>query len=172
MNKLPQIFTSTARRSISTSAPVHGKRNFRKFLLYNKRGTNHFKEQRNAGAYPDLPIDKRGLKEPGIRNQKGEFKLVPELIPQIVVPDLKGFDLKPYVSYRAPEVYQSEFTPEDLFYSIYANKIIDDWNNKKINEDGTSKEPSSNELLDSYGAQQRARQTGSDIFKADKKNEQ
>uniref|UniRef100_A0A1I7YB11 39S ribosomal protein L41, mitochondrial n=1 Tax=Steinernema glaseri TaxID=37863 RepID=A0A1I7YB11_9BILA len=30
----------------------------------------------------------------------GEFVKVPEMIPEIVVPDLAGFQLKPYVSYR------------------------------------------------------------------------
>ena len=42
----------------------------------------------------------------------GSDEIVPELIPQLVVPDLEGFQLKPYVAYNVPEVTQSEFTAE------------------------------------------------------------
>jgi hypothetical protein len=31
---------------------------------------------------------------------------VPEKVPELVVPDLEGFKLKPYVSYRTKEIYQ------------------------------------------------------------------
>jgi len=44
-------------RCISTSAALLGKRNFRKFHLGNKRGTKIFKRDRNAGLFPDIPIE-------------------------------------------------------------------------------------------------------------------
>ena len=31
---------------------------------------------------------------------------IPEMVPELVVPDLEGFQLKPYVSYRTKEIYQ------------------------------------------------------------------
>ena len=31
---------------------------------------------------------------------------VPETVPELIVPDLEGFKLKPYVSYKTKEIYQ------------------------------------------------------------------
>lgn len=45
------------RRQISTTAIREGKRNFKKFSLYNKRGTRAFKQQQTENPDPDLPID-------------------------------------------------------------------------------------------------------------------
>lgn len=45
------------KRGISTSAVREGKRNFKKFLLYNKRGSRIFKEQQRQNPDPDIPID-------------------------------------------------------------------------------------------------------------------
>lgn len=155
------------KRGISTTAVVHGKKNFRKFLLHNKRGTRIFREQRNAGAFPDIPIDKQGVDDVGYVNSKGEFVRVPEMIPELIVPNLDGFELKAYVSYRAPDVTQTEFTAEDLFHEVYAQKIVKDWNEKKLTEDGQSMEPSKEELQDADDALLAARKTGSDLFEAE-----
>lgn len=46
-------------RGIATSCVCHGKRNFRKFLLYNKRGSRSFKEQQAKNPDPDIPIDSK-----------------------------------------------------------------------------------------------------------------
>lgn len=151
------------KRTITTSAPLNGKKNFRKFLLYNKRGTRLFKQQRITNPDPELPIDKRGVRDTGY-TFKGKYIEVPEKIPQIVVPDLTGFQLKPYVSYKAPNVVQSQFTSRDLFNAVYANKIIDDFKNNRLNDDGSPKQPSAEEELTSDEAWKQARKTGSDIF--------
>lgn len=45
------------RRGISTTPVREGKRNFRKFPLYNKRGTRQFKEEQKINPDPDIPID-------------------------------------------------------------------------------------------------------------------
>lgn len=45
------------KRGISTTVVNNGKRNFRKFMLYNKRGTRIFKEQQKINPDPDIPID-------------------------------------------------------------------------------------------------------------------
>lgn len=94
----------------------------------------------------------------------GNTVVVPELIPEMIVPDLSDFDLKPYVSYRTKQFTQTRFTPEDLFYAVYSEKIIDDWNKKQLNEDGTPKNPSTEEQWNAEEAYLRARQAGSDIF--------
>lgn len=74
------------------------------------------------------------------------------------------FQLKPYVSYRTPEIIQSEFTPEDLFNTIYAPKILKDFQDGSLDENGQSLNPSEYEKQDPETAKLKARQTGSDIF--------
>lgn len=161
MNKINSL--NFIKRSISTSSQLNGKRNFRKFLLYNKRGPRDFKKAQIASPHPDIPIDKRGVKDTGYTFQ-GVYHEVPEKIPQLIVPDLTGCTLKPYVSYKTPEVIQSKFTSEDLFNAVYTKKIVEDFKNGKLREDGSAEEPSENELLDAETARIRARQTGSDVF--------
>uniref|UniRef100_A0A2M3ZBE0 Putative mitochondrial ribosomal protein l41 n=1 Tax=Anopheles braziliensis TaxID=58242 RepID=A0A2M3ZBE0_9DIPT len=153
------------RRSISTTASLAGKKNFRKFLLYNKRGTRIFKQQRaaNPDLYPDMPIDKRGVRDTGV-TVDGKFVEIPERIPELIVPNLEGCKLKPYVSYKAPDVVQSEYTSQDLFNAVYSQKIIDDWKSGKLNEDGSPVEPSAEEALTKEEAWIKARKTGSDMF--------
>lgn len=97
-------------------------------------------------------------------NVNGEFLHIPEKIPELIVPNLAGCKFKPYVTYKTTEVVQSEFTSEDLFNAIYAQKIMDDYKNEKINEDGSSKEPSIEEKLTPEDAYNKARKTGSDLF--------
>lgn len=59
---------------------------------------------------------------------------------------------------------QSEFTARDLFNVVYAPKILKDFKEGKLNEDGTPKESSPEEKMTAEEARLRARQTGSDIF--------
>lgn len=80
--------------------------------------------------------------------------------------------LKPYVSYRVKDVVQSEFTPEDLFLSVYSSKITEDLKNGKLDENGNPSEPSPEELLSPDEAWTRARQTGSDLFAQRSKREE
>jgi large subunit ribosomal protein L41 len=110
-----------------------------------------------------MKVDMRGVKETGI-TMNGKFIPIPEKIPELIVPDLTDCKFKPYVSYKVPEVIQSEFTSQDLYNAIYAQKVIDDFKNDKINDDGSSKEPSAEEDMTSQEAHSRARKTGSDIF--------
>lgn len=153
-------------RGISTTATVAGKHNFRKFLLYNKRGTRIFKKIRaaNPALYPDMPIDKRGVRDTGVITRDGQYVEIPAKIPELVVPNLEGCKLKPYVSYKAPDVFQSEFTSQDLYNAIYAQKVLDDFKSGSLNEDGSPKEPSTEESLNPEEAWARARKTGSDMF--------
>ncbi|XP_026481010.1 39S ribosomal protein L41, mitochondrial [Ctenocephalides felis] len=151
------------KRGISTTSPVYGKRNFRKFLLYNKRGSRIFKKQQIENPDPDVPIDKRGVKDTGY-TINGKYVEIPELIPELIVPDLTDFKLKPYVSYKTPEVYQTKFTSKDLFDAVYSKKIIEDFKAGKLDENGNPLEPSIEEKLTPEEAKINARKTGSDIF--------
>lgn len=161
MSKI-NLINYIARRSISVSAPREGKRNFRKFIIPNKRGTwSHRQQQMTANR--ELEIDKRGVRDVGY-NLNGRFYTVPEMIPEIIVPDLKDCELRPYVSYKAEDVIQSEFTPEQLFDAVYSKKIVIDYKQGKLDEDGQPKEPSDEEKLQPEEAVARAKRTGSDIF--------
>lgn len=147
-------------RSFSTTFTLLGKRNFRKFPVYNKRGTQDYREHRKE---PDWDL---GVRQTGHRPQEGRrrFVPIPEMVPEIIVPDLTDFKLKPYVSYRVPDVVQSEFTPEDLFDACYADKVIKDFKEGKLHADGSPLEPSEDEKRTADEAWARARQTGSDVF--------
>lgn len=112
---------------------------------------------------PDMPIDKRGVRDTGFVI-KGVFKEIPEKIPELIVPDLTDCKFKPYVTYKTPEVVQGEFSSQDLYNAVYAQKVIDDFKHDKLNEDGSSKDPSPEEQLTPEEAFIRARKTGSDIF--------
>lgn len=72
--------------------------------------------------------------------------------------------MKPYVSYRAPDVTQAPFTAKDLFNVVYAKKIVEDFKASKLDEDGQPLEPSEEEKMTAEEARIKARQTGSDMF--------
>jgi large subunit ribosomal protein L41 len=113
-------------RCISTSVVCCGKRNFRKFLLYNKRGTKLFKERQttkdrdsdlfHSAYYQEtskmnlelykccsifilechdirvLIVSDLGVRPVGY--YAGDtFVKVPEMIPELIVPDLTGFQV-------------------------------------------------------------------------------
>lgn len=168
MYKLATISRSVdlSRRCISTTSALSGKKNFRKFYVPSEyRGTRQFRErQKSNNPHPLIPLETWGVRETFIRDEHGREVDVPEMIPELIVPDLTGFNLKPYVSYRTSEFTQTEFTAEDLFNAVYSNKVVDDWNKKQLNEDGTAKQPSEDELLGPDEAYTRARKTGADIF--------
>lgn len=149
-------------RQISTATCHFGKHNFRKFLTPNKRGTRIEKQLR--GKPGGGPIDHRGVRPIGYRDENDTFVIIPERVPEMIVPDLKDCEFKPYVSYRAPNVTQSEFTCQNLFNAVYAKKIIKDFQTGKLNENGEPLEPSEEEKLKSEEAWIKARQTGSDLI--------
>lgn len=81
-----------------------------------------------------------------------------------MVPDLQGFQLKPYVTYRAEDIQQPQFTAETLFNAVYSSKIIDDFDNNNLNPDGSPMQPSREELLTPQEAKDEASKTGTDVF--------
>ncbi|XP_017775155.1 PREDICTED: 39S ribosomal protein L41, mitochondrial [Nicrophorus vespilloides] len=151
------------KRSISTSSIREGKRNFKKFSLHNKRGSRIFKQMQAENPDPEMPIDKRGVRDVGY-TLNGTFYTVPEMIPELIVPDLKDFKLKPYVSYRAPEIYQEELTAQTLFDVVYAPKIKKDHTENKLSADGNPMEPSVQEKQTSEEAWNKAKMTGSELL--------
>ncbi|KAL0979155.1 hypothetical protein UPYG_G00181430 [Umbra pygmaea] len=68
----------------------------------------------------------RGAQPTGILTSSGKFIPVHAMIPQFVVPNLEGFKLKPYVSYRTPPGTEAPVTPEGLFSEVVAPHIQKD----------------------------------------------
>ncbi|CAB0037010.1 unnamed protein product [Trichogramma brassicae] len=153
-------------RGISTSCVRQGKRNFKKFTLINKRGSRLFKEMQKdpKTRHPEIPIDNRGVRPTGYLRGDEKFITVPEMIPELVVPNLEGFKLKPYVSYRSEELYDEPFTADDLFHAVYADKIRDDFNKGLLTPTGEPVNPSPEERLTAEEARDLAASTGSDMF--------
>ncbi|XP_067011902.1 large ribosomal subunit protein mL41 [Anabrus simplex] len=166
-NVLKYSASFQSHRSIFTSAARDGKRNFRKFFLHNKRGSRIFKQQQTMDPDPEIPIYNYGVRRTGYMSGK-RFVHVPEMVPDLIVPDLTDFKLKPYVSYKVPDVIQSEFTAKDLFDAVYSKKILEDFKNGKLDANGNSMEPNEDEKLTPEEAKAKARRTGSDIFACDK----
>ncbi|XP_014212288.1 39S ribosomal protein L41, mitochondrial [Copidosoma floridanum] len=161
MSGINLVFT----RNVSTSCVRHGKRNFRKFDLINKRGSYEFKKAQVKNPDPKYPIDDRGTRKIGYF--KGDkFIAIPEMIPELIVPNLEGFKLKPYVSYKSEDVYQEPFTAKDLFMAIYASKIKDDFDKGKLTPEGEPLEPNEAEKLTPKEARDLASKPGSDMFVA------
>lgn len=63
----------------------------------------------------------RGVRNPGFHTRKAGYIIAQRKVPQFVVPDLTGFELKPYVSMKAPKTSSPELTAEDLLKSIKEN---------------------------------------------------
>uniref|UniRef100_A0AAY5KQI9 Mitochondrial ribosomal protein L41 n=2 Tax=Esox lucius TaxID=8010 RepID=A0AAY5KQI9_ESOLU len=68
----------------------------------------------------------RGAQPTGILTSSRKFIPVQAMIPQFVVPNLEGFKLKPYVSYRSPVGTEPPVTPEGLFSEAVAPQIQKD----------------------------------------------
>ena len=70
----------------------------------------------------------------GYITPSGRFYKMKEIRPELVVPDLTGFKLKPYVSFQVPDVILSEFTAQDLFNACYSNDVINDFRKGKLKD--------------------------------------
>ncbi|XP_034233625.1 39S ribosomal protein L41, mitochondrial [Thrips palmi] len=152
----------TCTRSISTTCVQNSKKSFRKFPYFD-RGTAEFNEQQRTNPDPNLPSFRYG-RVPGYFDEKHNLVPVPEMIPELIVPDLTGFELKPYVSFRVPIEPEPAFTAKDLFYSVYAEKIEADYEQGRLDENGMPLEPSENELLTAEQARDAALKLGADMF--------
>eukprot|EP00088_Acartia_fossae_P040872 TRINITY_DN42608_c0_g1_i1.p1 TRINITY_DN42608_c0_g1~~TRINITY_DN42608_c0_g1_i1.p1 ORF type:complete len:201 (+),score=9.10 TRINITY_DN42608_c0_g1_i1:57-659(+) len=138
------------------------------FPTYNRGGTKQFKREQfvkgnKKPKYPDVKIHKYGTRDIVIKHHAG-LETVPEKIPELIVPDLENCRLKPYVSYATKDIYQEPLTSKDLFNVVYGPKIMEDFKEGKLDQDGNPYEPSEEESLSSEEAFIRARKTGSDIY--------
>ena len=64
--------------------------------------------------------------------------------PELIVPDLEGFNLKPYVSYKTKDINTPEFTAKDLFDRTYASEIL----SKIMKDEPVDVKPNEDEILE------------------------
>lgn len=154
-------------RGIHTSAILNGKPygdnpiiNFMDFKWPNYVTTfEHYKMPDDLLNYEyNYPVsrDTMGIRYPGYWFKR-KFVYVQEMEPELVVPDLDGFDLKPYVSYRAADVETPPFTAKELFYAVYAPQIKAQFESGKLESLELKPE-------DIDEARAKALKTGSDLF--------
>lgn len=105
----------------------------------------------------------RGTRDIGYKIDD-RFVMVPEMIPELIVPSLEGFTLKPYVSYKVEMFTEPQFTAQDLFDAVYSKKIEEDFANNQLDEKGEPLNPSEYEKLTPKQAKDNASKTGCDIF--------
>lgn len=86
------------------------------------------------------------------------------MMPELIIPSLEGFTLKPYVSYKVEDITEPEFTAQDLFDVVYSEKITKDFENGQLDENGEPLNPSEHEKLTPQQAKDQAGKTGSDLF--------
>ncbi|XP_039269051.2 uncharacterized protein LOC120344036 [Styela clava] len=77
-------------------------------------------------------------------NELGQTIPVREKIPMIMVPDLKDFNLKPYVSYKAEKHHEPPLQAKELFDMFYAPQIEAEMSGTKLE---TIPEPEEKGLL-------------------------
>lgn len=103
--------------------------------------------------------DTMGIRWPGYWFKR-KFVYVKEMEPEIVVPNLDGFELKPYVSYRAEDISTPPHTAKELFDRVYASQVERDFKEKNIENYDVPQEQIDEARL-------KAMQTGSDLFEDD-----
>lgn len=135
-------------------------KNFEDFKIPNKIG--QFEHHRlpqdlleNEYNYP-VCRDTLGIRWPGYWFKR-KFVYVKEMEPELIVPDLTGFQLKPYVSYRTEEVLNEPFTAKELFDKVYAGEV-----ERAFKENNVDNFDVPAEKIDE--ARLKALQTGADLF--------
>ncbi|XP_076438541.1 large ribosomal subunit protein mL41-like [Babylonia areolata] len=121
-------------RSFSTTACVAGRRSRepfdKRFPVTGKHGSQF---RKGGSEMMEKHLAVHNVQPTGFYDKKkGAFRNVPEMIPNFVVPDLTGFPLKPYVSYKVKDIHQSKMTARDLFQATYATEITRDVKDGKV----------------------------------------
>lgn len=81
----------------------------------------------------------RGARPTGLRLSSRKFIAIKAMIPEFVVPNLEGFNLKPYVSYRCPRGTEPPLTAQSLFNEVVAPQIKHDLKEGTFNKEQLGK---------------------------------
>lgn len=76
----------------------------------------------------------RGSRPTGIHLSSNKFISIRQMIPEFVVPNLEGFKLRPYVSYRATRGTEPPVTAQSLFDEAVAPQIRKDFEAGSFNK--------------------------------------
>ena len=107
-----------------------------------------------------VAVDDMRIRYPGVWFGK-KFVYVREMEPELIVPaEFEDCPLKPYVSYRADEINQSEFTADQLFAATYGQEIV----NKVKNNEPVPEEYLEYDENAAIEAKNRALKIGADLF--------
>lgn len=68
----------------------------------------------------------RGARPTGLRLSSRKFLTIRTMVPELVVPSLEEFKLKPYVSYRCPRGTEPPVTAHRLFTEVVASRVAAD----------------------------------------------
>jgi len=157
------------------AARMDGQKNFEGFPLANMVGQYDYKHTprhllEKEFNYP-LCEDRFGQRYPGYWIKK-KFHYVKEMEPELIVPDLTDFPLKPYVSYRTNDLESPQLTARVLFNMVYADGIYKNFLEGQIGteaDDETESTTTTTEKLieEAEAARTAAEKTGSDRFVPD-----
>ncbi|XP_070821293.1 large ribosomal subunit protein mL41 [Chaetodon trifascialis] len=81
----------------------------------------------------------RGARPAGQRLSSRKFVSIRAMIPEFVVPNLEGFKLKPYVSYRSPRGTEPPLSAKSLFAEVVAPHIRKDFEEGTFTKDRLEK---------------------------------
>ncbi|CAF0984077.1 unnamed protein product [Brachionus calyciflorus] len=77
----------------------------------------------------------RGVQMPGYMDPKTKkFIFVEDMVPEIVVPDISGFELKPYVSFNVKETKNQVFDAKQLYKQTLEKEILEKIKNSTVKE--------------------------------------
>ncbi|XP_072166338.1 large ribosomal subunit protein mL41-like [Diadema setosum] len=105
----------------------------RQLLRGISRGANRHKEMTSKRGNKHFHPNTSRIQNTGY-SLNLRFKNVKEMIPEIIVPDLKDFPLKAYVSYRVPDTQEDPLTPREIFEKCVAPKVIEDFKAGKYDQ--------------------------------------
>lgn len=154
-------------RCLRTTAIARGRdhgqdpvKNFKDFKWPNEVSTfEHYKMPQALLDHEfNRPIcrDTMGIRYPGYWFKR-KFCYVKEMEPELIVPDLEGFKLKPYVSYRTGHISTEPHTAKEVFDACYAPRIEESFAKGEVHEFEAVPEDIDNARL-------KALQTGADLF--------
>ncbi|XP_055328688.1 39S ribosomal protein L41, mitochondrial-like [Paramacrobiotus metropolitanus] len=129
--------TSSGARCLSTTCPAQSRNNPRSRPITVLDLPKHLQKLFKGVPEYEYPFGLYGydVRPTGVLDAStGKFREIPEMIPELVIPDLTDFPLKAYVSYRAQDTVEPEHSARDLYDAIYGVKLAKDFGEGKIED--------------------------------------
>lgn len=81
----------------------------------------------------------RGARPTGLMLSSRKFVAIRAMIPELMVPNLGGFKLRPYVSYRCQRGSATPLTAQSLFSDVVAPRVTKDFKDGAFSRDQLEK---------------------------------